>query len=173
MNKPRFFTLSAMIVLAALSRVVPHPWNFAPVAAMALFAGARFELKSQAFLVPLGALLLSDFILGFHVTMPFVYGAVCLTVLLGRRVGQKRNIGVLGLAPLSSSLLSFFITNFGYWLMTPAFPKSLVGLVQCYIVAIPFIQNTLSGDLIYTALFFGVFEWAERAQPKLQLSAVS
>ena len=43
MNKERLITLTLMILAAAASRLLPHPYNFPPVAAIALFSGAQFE----------------------------------------------------------------------------------------------------------------------------------
>lgn len=168
MKNPRFLTLSSMILIAAIARLIPHPWNVTPVAAMALFAGAHFERRSQAFFVPLAALFLSDAVLGFHRTMPFVYAAVALTVAIGIFVAHRRSSLALVTASLGGSLMFFILTNFGYWITTEAFPQTLAGLMQCYTAAIPFFRNTMAGDMIFTAVLFGSFALAERSVPRLQ-----
>ncbi|MGH9677384.1 MAG: DUF6580 family putative transport protein, partial [Candidatus Acidiferrum sp.] len=43
----------AMIALLAALRVAPHPWNFTPIGAMAIFAGATIGNRRLAFFVPL------------------------------------------------------------------------------------------------------------------------
>lgn len=168
MNKSRFLTVTAMIFAAALSRLMPHPWNVTPVAAMALFAGARFDRITTAFVVPLTALFISDLILGFHRTLPFVYLGFFITVLMGLTLRNRKHIGMMAAASAGSSFVFFLVTNFGYWLLTPAFSKNISGLAQCYIVAIPFFRNSLAGDLMYTGLLFGAFSLAEALMPSLK-----
>ena len=97
MFKPRFIVIASMILVAAASRLIPHPMNFTPITALALFAGACFADKRWAFGVPLAALLLGDLVLGFHVLMPVVYGSFALSVCLGlwlrhRRRGIKASV---------------------------------------------------------------------------------
>ncbi len=168
----RFFSIAGMILLAALSRLVPHPWNMTPVAAIALFAGVQFDKKSQAFLVPLLSLLLSDAILGFHNQMLFVYAAIAGIVLVGFAVIKHRSTAAIATASLTGSVLFFIVTNFGVWLVTPTFSRSVAGLMECYVLAIPFFRNSLIGDLFYTGLLFGTFALAEKAVPQLQRKSV-
>src|SRR4051812_46778675 len=99
MQKPRFLTITGMILLAALSRLVPHPWNVTPITAMALLGGARFEKSYQAFLVPLAALFLGDLVLGFYPGILFVYLAFAAVVLVGFWLRGKSGAGpVVGAA---------------------------------------------------------------------------
>jgi hypothetical protein len=171
MKTPRFFTLVGMIIFAALARLLPHPWNFTPVAAMALFGGAQFESKAMGFVVPFGALFLSDILLGPHPTFFFVYGAFALTVLIGFSLRGKPSVSGIALAALSSSLSFFLITNFGHWMVSFDYPKTFSGLMVCYSAAIPFFRNTLAGDFFYTAILFGLMTMAERRFPALQPAA--
>ncbi len=83
MNRQRFLFLTGMVLLAALSRLIPHPPNFAPIAALALFGGAEFGHKREAFIVPLAAMFLSDLILGLHFLIALIYGTFALIVGLG------------------------------------------------------------------------------------------
>ena len=168
MLKPRFFVLAAMVAAAALSRLVPHPWNLTSIAAVGLFAGASFEDKRLAFAVPLAALLLSDAVLGFHSGMPFVYLSFGLVVGLGLMLrGRRQPLPILAGA-LAGSALFFAITNFGVWAIGDMYPKTLAGLGACYVAAIPFFRGTVEGDLLYTLVLFGGFALLERGLPALR-----
>ncbi len=168
MLKPRFLTLVAIILAAAATRLLPHPLNFAPITAMALFGGAHFSDKRLAFVVPLVAMFLSDLILGLHMLMPVVYLSFAVIVGIGFLLrGRKRILPVAG-AAVTGSLLFFILTNFGVWLLGPGYPRTMAGLTGCYIAAIPFFQNTLLGDLFYTGVLFGGFAFAERMFPVIR-----
>ncbi len=159
--------LSAIIVAAAL-RLVPHPPNFTPIAAMALFGGATFGRRWLAFAAPLGAMLLSDAIIGFHSGMAFVYAAFSLVVLIGWAVRSRLTPLRIGAAAVASSVLFFIVTNFGTWLTSGMYAHTFAGLAVCYAAAIPFFQNTAAGDLVYSALLFGGFALLEDAVPSLR-----
>jgi hypothetical protein len=164
----RILALISGIAAAAALRLVPHPPNFSPIDAMALFSGAYLGRRGLAFVAPLGALLLSDLFLGFYHGMAFVYGAVALVVVIGWWVSSRRTPLRIGGAALVSSVLFFVLTNFGMWLFSGFYPRTLSGLVTCYVAAVPFFQNTLAGDLFYTALLFGGFALLERGVPALR-----
>jgi hypothetical protein len=83
MNRSRFVLISIMILMAAASRLIPHPPNFAPITALALFSGAKFSEKRLALLIPVTALVLSDTVLGFYKQLWVVYGSFCLIVCIG------------------------------------------------------------------------------------------
>src|SRR5689334_13609970 len=123
------YLLSATVLLAAFTRLIPHIPNFAPIGALAIFSGAFFKNKWLRFLIPLSAMFLSDIFLGFHATMPFVYGAFILSTGLGT-VFLKKTFDTKKLFSVSllSSLLFFLITNFGVWLTSSMYPKTLYGL---------------------------------------------
>jgi len=165
----RILTLLTAILAAAALRLVPHPPNFTPIGAMALFSGAYLGRRGAVALVaPLGALFLSDLVLGFYRGMPTVYFSVALIVIIGwmalRRVSPLR----VGGAAIASSVLFFVLTNFGMWLSSGFYPRTLAGLEACYIAAIPFFQNTVAGDLFYAAVLFGGFALLERTVPALR-----
>jgi hypothetical protein len=168
MNQPRFLFLAGMILAAAASRLIPHPPNFSPIAALALFGGAQFADKRQAFLVPLAAMFLSDLIIGLHSLIPVIYGSFALIVCLGFWVQRNQNLGRIGGAALLGALLFFVTTNFGVWLFASFYPKTGGGLLACYTEAIPFFWNTLTSDLIYTAILFGGLRAAEWRWPVLR-----
>jgi len=159
----------ALIVIGAVLRVVPHPWNFAPIGGMALFGGAVLPL-GVGIVVPLAALALSDAILGFYPGFVWVYGSFVLIGLLGLTLRRRRTPARIIAAALASSVLFFLITNFGEWL-GPLYPHSLAGLWASYLAGIPFFRNTVVSDLVYSLAFFGVYESAVRLARPLASTA--
>lgn len=160
--KSRLAFLIGMIFAAAALRLLPHPSNFEPIGAMALFAGAYFDDKRWAFVVPLAAMLLSDAVIGFHTQMPLVYGVFALVVGLGSYLRERRTALNVAGAAVASSVLFFVVTNLGVWAFDGLYPRTFEGLVVCYIAAIPFFANTLAGTLFYSLLLFGGFALAEK-----------
>lgn len=167
----RLLALLAAIFAAAALRLVPHPPNFSPIAAMALFGGAYMPRRAMAFVAPVAALLLSDAVLGFYAGMDFVYFSFGLTVLIGWLVASRRTPLTIGAASVASSILFFVVTNLGMWLFSGVYPRTGAGLAACYVAAIPFFQNTVAGDLFYTALLFGGFALTERLIPAIRRPA--
>jgi uncharacterized protein DUF6580 len=165
---PRFLTLLSMTLAAALSRLIPHPPNFAPIGALALFGGACFSSRRAAFAVPLAALFLSDLVLGLHVLIPAVYGSFAMIVLLGFWLRRRRKVLPIACASLVASVLFFVVTNFAVWVVGSSYPKTWDGLVVCYLAAVPFFHNTLLGDATYVVALFGGLALAEHAFPKLR-----
>ena len=156
MLKPRHEVLIGMILAAALSRLIPHPPNFAPIGALALFGGAQFADRRLAFLVPLTAMLLSDLCIGFYSHMEWVYGSFALITCMGLWLRSRRTAWGIAGASLAASTLFFLITNFGVWMnSTTTYTQGLAGLVSCYVAALPFFGNTLLGDGFYCLVLFG------------------
>ena len=153
--------VAGLILAAAFSRLIPHPPNFTPIAALALSSAVYLD-KRYALLLPLAAMLLSDWVIGFHSGMPWVYGSFAVISLMGYWLrSHKKPAFILG-ATLTSSVLFFAVTNFGVWLGSTFYPQTWDGLVACYVAALPFFQNTLAGDFMYTGAMFGLFELAAR-----------
>ena len=167
-NHARLLAVLSAILLAATLRLVPHPPNFTPVGAIALFAGAYLGRQGLAFAAPLAALLLSDLVLGFYPELAFVYLSTAATVVIGWAVARRKTIVAVGVAALASALLFFAVTNFGVWLVMDYYPKTLAGLAACYVAAVPFFQNSLAGDLFFSALLFGGLALAEQRLPILR-----
>ncbi|HXG57850.1 MAG TPA: DUF6580 family putative transport protein [Thermoanaerobaculia bacterium] len=169
----RFLLAAALVTFAVAARVVPHPWNFAPVGAIALFCGAAFDSRRIAFLAPLAAMFVSDTMLelttsaGYHPLMPVVYATFAATAWIGTAIRSRRNspLAVAGSA-IASSTLFFVITNFAVWAGGSLYPKTAGGLAACYAAAIPFFRNTLASDLTFSAILFAVFVTAERRVPR-------
>lgn len=162
MKNNRYVILAGMVLAAAAVRLLPHPWNFTPIAAMALFGGAQFASKRAAFLMPLTALFLGDLVLGLHRLMPFVYGCFALTVCLGFWVRRQPRAGRIVIASVVSSTVFFFVTNFSVWAYLDTYPKNATGLLECYVAGLPFLRNGLFGDLLYAGVLFGGLALAER-----------
>lgn len=170
-NHSRIVALLSAIAAAAVLRLVPHPPNFTPIGAMALFSGAYVGRRPLAFVAPLAALLLSDLVLGFYHGMATVYAATALIVLIGSLALNRVSPFRVGVTAIASSVVFFVITNFGMWLFSGYYPVRFAGLEACYVAAIPFFQNTVAGDLFYAALLFGGFRIAETLAPKLRAGA--
>ncbi len=167
-NHSRILAILSAILVAAVLRLVPHPPNFTPIGAMALFSGAYLGRRAVAFAAPLGALLVSDLVLGFYHGQVTVYLSVALIVIIGMVALSRVSPIRVGAAALLSSILFFVITNFGMWLFSGFYARTLAGLEACYVAAIPFFQNTVAGDLFYATLLFGGFRVAELLLPKLR-----
>ncbi len=161
----------AMILLAAALRIAPHPWNFTPVAAMALFSGALVRDRRLAFVFPLLALFAGDVFIGFHRLMPIVYSSFLLSVLIGRLLQDRRTVSRVARATLLGALQFFIVTNFGVWALGSFYPRTIAGLAACYVAGVPFFWNTLAGDALYAGLLFGGFALAEQSFPALRQPA--
>lgn len=160
----------AIIVIAAALRIAPHPWNFTPIGAMALFSGAVIKDRRVAFAFTLLALFSGDLFTGFYKfpLMLMVYASFLLSVLIGRFLqGRRTVLGISG-GTLLGSAQFFLITNFAIWWLLGSYPKTARGLAACYAAGLPLFWNTLAGDAFYAALFFGAFALAERFIPNLR-----
>jgi hypothetical protein len=160
----------ALILLAAALRIAPHPWNFTPVGAMALFSGAVLKDRRLAFLFPLIALFASDTFIGFHKLIPIVYASFLINVAIGLWLSDRRTVAHISVATLLGAIQFFIVTNFAVWQFLSGFPHTASGLAACYIAGIPFFWNTLAGDALYAALLFGSYALAERFIPALHTS---
>ena len=161
-----------IILMAVVMRFLPHLPNMAPIAAMALFGGVYFN-KKYALILPIVIMFLSDIFLGFHNTILFVYGSFLLTGIIGIILKKHNNFKWILGGTIISSVLFFIITNFGVWLMNMGdmYAKNLTGLVQCYVMAIPFFRNTLMGDLIYSGMMFGGYRMVAGLTEKSEVKA--
>ena len=169
LKKSRFWIIPATLILAAaFSRLLPHPYNFSPVAAMALLGGAVMKDKKLAFLLPLGALLLSDLCFSLFTSTSGFYGfsqlinyaAFALIVGLGMLLIKKIKLRNVVVASLSASVLFFLLSNFGVWAVAGGvapYTADGAGLLNTYVLGIPFLGNTLIGDLCYSGVLFGAY----------------
>jgi hypothetical protein len=162
-----------LIAIAAALRVAPHPWNFTPIGAMALFSGAILKDRRLAFVVPLVALFAGDIFIGFHKLMPIVYASFLANVAIGLWLRNRRTVTRIAAATLAGAIQFFLVTNFAVWEFGLSYPRTGSGLAACYIAGIPFFWNTLAGDAAYAALFFGTFAVAERLFPAFREPAAN
>ena len=167
-NNSRVVALLSAILVAAVLRLLPHPPNFTPIGAMALFSGAYLGRRGIAFAAPLGAMVLSDAVLGFYSGFWITYVAVALIVVVGWLALSRVSVLRVGGAAIASSVLFFLVSNFGTWASSAMYPHSFAGLLECYVAAIPFFQNTVAGDLFYATLLFGGFRIAELLLPSVR-----
>ena len=182
MTQPRLWFLTLLTLAAAASRIAPHPYNFTPLAAVALFGAATFPNRWSAVLVSFGSLLLSDLLLqmtyqagwqpnwGFYGGQWVVYASLVPTFLLGYAIRNRRNFATVALATLAGSVSFFLTTNFEVWAAGTGvtYPKSFDGLLLCYEAAIPFFRRSLAGDFAYVTALFGGLALAEAKFPALQ-----
>jgi len=158
-NWPLFY-----YTLAVIFRLIPHPANFTPVGASSIYGGYRLS-RPWNYLAPLLVMTLSDLFLGAHRTMIYVYLSILLAVWLGERLSTRARPVHVALVALGSSVAFFLITNFGVWKATGLYSHTWGGLINCYVMALPFWRNALAGDLIFTGSFFLLPEtarWASR-----------
>lgn len=176
------FWISALaFLLVACTRLMPHLWNFTPIAAMVLFGAFYFKKWRHAMLIPLGCLFLSDVIMelqfqfglkeygGFYKGLPLIYFSFFLIGLMGRtlRNGSFSSLKILSFS-FAGSIVFYLVSNFGVWLSGMGYPLTLDGLMNCYYMAIPFLRNQIMGDLFYNAVFFGAFFLLANRFPALQ-----
>ena len=139
--------------ILALGRLIPHPPNFTPILATAIYTPYMVNNKWLAMLIPLSAMFIADIIIGFHPYMLWVYGAIGISTLLSYwSMRFNKKYMQLTVMTLVSSILFFIITNFAVWVIWDYYPKTIDGLLLCYSMAIPFFQNTIYGTIIYTSL---------------------
>ena len=158
--KKEIFPISLILILA-LARLIPHPPNFTPIIAVALISGYFFKNINLSLLILLVAMLLSDLFIGFYENMIFVYASLLLITFVFYKISNKINFKNLFIYSFAGSLIFFIVSNFGVWALgSPGvsdivYEKSLNGLIQCYVLAIPFFGNTFLSTLIfaYPAIF--------------------
>jgi hypothetical protein len=156
MKNLRYLPVVALMIIAAVTRFIPHPFNFTAISALALFGGANIRDKRLAVLLPLVVMFCTDLIIGFHRIMIPVYTSFILITVIGIMIQQRQQIKNIAIASLSSSLLFFLITNLPFWFGT-RYPYTIGGAMESYTLALPFFANQIAGDLFYNAILFGAF----------------
>lgn len=175
MKNNNFILACGLMLLAAVSRFIPHPPNFTAVMAMSIFAGILFNDKKFAFIIPLGAMLITDAFLGFHSGIPFVYLSLIIGTLTGFLLKKNLKFKRVLAYSLFNSVQFYLITNFGFWLLGGFYPLTPTGLMDAYIMGLPFFSHsplglfgwTLAGDLLFSSSFYGIILLADKYAPKL------
>jgi hypothetical protein len=171
-NKSLIWTMVALIVIAALYRIIPgRPWGFAPQIAMALFGGAVIKEKKWAFALPIFSMFLSDLlyqglynagisgIYGFYDGQWLNYCLVALIVVIGFMV-KKINVGNVLAAALAAPTVFFLLSNFITWSGLAGLrglnrPFTVQGLLMAYNDGLLFYKGSLGGTLFFSTLLFG------------------
>lgn len=148
-----------LIVLGIVARFLPHPANFAPIGAIAIFSGIYLP-KRLAVILPLAAMFFSDLFLGFYAwpIMLAVYLSFGVMGLIGLAVRKHKKLSTVLAGTILGSLIFFLATNFSVWAFSNWYEHNLNGLINCYVMAIPFFRNSLLGDLFYTGVLAGAYE---------------
>lgn len=157
-----------LIVIGVFSRLAPHPANVTAVGALAVFSGSRYG-TAKALGITVATMLLTDAVLGFHAVMWATYGSFALSVLLANFFLRKQSVIRIVGVTLTSSVLFYLITNFAVWVIPGSmYPKTLAGMLESYIMALPFFRNSLLGDFSYAAIFFGSYALMKALRPRLK-----
>ena len=136
-----------------LFRFLPHPPNFTPVIAMALYLPIFLGLWCIPFLLLTFAI--TDYFIGFHSLLIWTWGSLALIGLISK---YGRNIFSRLFASFLGAIIFFVISNFGVWFSGGLYDHTLEGLMKCYIMALPFFTNTLLSTIIFTLLIeFAIF----------------
>ena len=168
----RTILITVLLILAALSRLLPHPNNFAPIGAIALFGGCYITNKRLAFILTLGVMFFSDIMMqivygnGFHPIMLWVYASFAIITFLGFLLRGREQRQTIMVASLVGSILFFVITNFGQW-ATGYYGYESGTLVKSFVAAIPFFRGTIMGDLFYNLVLFGSYALISWRYPAL------
>ena len=151
--------IAILILAAVLSRFIDHPANVTPILAIALFGSVYLQRKS-ALIIPLIALLVSDYFIGFYEwpVMISVYLSYGLIILIGFYIKKHKSIPTLTGGTLLGSILFYLVTNFAVWAFYPFYPSTAEGLLTSYVAAIPFFRNALIGNIFYVTVLFGAYE---------------
>ena len=160
MNHKIKLIISAILIIVGVAfRLLPHLWNFVPVAAIALFAGVYLG-KRYAIILPVVTMLIGDFFIGFYEwpLMLAVYSSFIFIGLLGAFIRKYKSMETILASSIFMSVIFFLVTNFAVWQFSPWYAKTFSGLFECYTLALPFFRNTFLGDLFYVSVFFGCYE---------------
>jgi hypothetical protein len=176
---PRSVAVLLIILVVATLRVINNfspeltsLANFSPLAALAIFGGAKFKKTSTSLLFPIGAILISDLVLFATVYKKYsdgflyqgwywVYGAFLLIALMSRLVNKNQNIKTVSISILGAVFIHWIVTDLGVWLGSNHFPQTFAGFISCLTVAIPFELKLLAATIIYSGIMFGAMEWAK------------
>jgi len=156
-NIKNYFLPICLILVLSFSRLIQHPWNFTPILAVGIFSGFYFKNFILSLFIVILSMFIGDLFLGFHSTMFFTYISLAVAVLIGLYVKHFKFTEIL-FSGLSSSVCFFIITNFGAWLTLEMYEKNFAGLLQSYVLAIPFFHNTLISTFLYLIVLKLLFD---------------
>lgn len=160
----------ALVAFVFVARIAPHPANFAPVAAVALFAGALLPRRWAPF-VPITAMILSDLIIGLHPLIFYTWGSFAVIALASSKWLTNATAVRVGLSSMAASVFFYLVTNFGVWAQGTMYTMNVPGLIHCYVNALPFFRGTLTGDLFYSGVLFGAYVFVSHFVRENKVSA--
>jgi hypothetical protein len=172
----RYIAAITLILVAAFSRLIPHPDNFTAVGAMAIFAGSVLR-SYRALILPVVALWLSDILLNNVIYAQYYDGFVWFTggftwiavpfviaVLLGRLAHINKTNSFI-LPAFITPVLFYLVSNFGVWMSGTMYPKTATGLMMCYQAGLPFLRNDLLGMALFLSIMVVAYRsWVAREQ---------
>jgi hypothetical protein len=160
------------ILAAILMRLLPHPWNITPLGAMFLFSGATFTRKWNSLLVPLTALLVSDYAVihilyggGYSWFSPYSWAGFLLVGMIGWALRNRITYATVAGGSVAGSVVFFLVSNFGVWAAGQLYPRTWSGLATSYLAGLPFFRNAVIGDLVYAGLMFGSYALIQYRRP--------
>ena len=165
-NLKNYLLPICLILVLSFSRLIPHPWNFSPILAVGIFSGFYFKNLILSLFIVVFSMFLGDLYLGFHSTMFFTYISLAVAVVIGLFVKHFKFTEIL-FSGLVSSICFFIITNFGTWLTLEMYEKNFSGLLQSYVLAIPFFHNTLISTFLYLIVLKLLFDLTIRKTSKI------
>ena len=165
-NNKYFIVPICLILILSFSRIIPHPYNFTPILSLGIFSGFYFKNFFLGSLIVISSMFIGDIYLGFHNTMFFTYISLLIAVSFGLLIKNFKFVSIL-LAGTGGSISFYIITNFGSWLTLPIYEKNFTGLIEAYILAIPFFHNTLLSTLMYLFILKIIFDLSLKKTLKL------
>ena len=165
-NIKNYFLPICLILVLSFSRLIEHPWNFTPILAVGIFSGFYFKNFILSLFIVILSMFIGDLFLGFHSTMFFTYISLAVAVVIGLFIKHFKFTEIL-FSGLVSSICFFIITNFGTWLTLEMYEKNFSGLLQSYVLAIPFFHNTLISTFLYLIVLKSIFDLAIKKISKI------
>ena len=165
-NIKNYYLPICLILILSFSRLIPHPWNFTPILAVGIFSGFYFKNFILSLFIVVLSMFIGDLFLGFHSTMFFTYISLALAVVIGLFIKHFKFTEIL-FSGLASSVCFFIITNFGAWLTLEMYEKNFAGLLQSYVLAIPFFHNTLISTFLYLIVLKLLFDLVIKKASKI------
>ena len=148
-SKQEIFPIGLILILA-ISRLIPHPPNFTPVIAVAIMSSCFFKNINLSIIILTLSMLLSDLFIGLYYNIIFVYFSLILITIVFFKLSKKINYKTLFIFSFFGSLIFYIISNFGVWMLGNLYEKNINGLINCYVLAIPFFKNTFLSTTLFS-----------------------
>ncbi len=153
-KKKKTLYLTMLIMILVFSRLIPHPPNFTPIISVAILCGIIFETLLISVIVLIGSMFISDLIIGLHSGIMHIYICLIFISYLFFKFSKKINYKNLIFYSFLGSIIFFLYSNFIVWISSGLYSKDLKGILECYILAIPFFSNTLFSTIFYSYITF-------------------